>query len=196
MAAFERRRQIPFLNMTTDRPWYREPETFVAVAALIVSITAVTVGIYEASLQRRHDTAEVWPHLEISTWVSDSSATLRLENTGLGPAIVKSVDVKVDGKSQHNWDEALRAWYGGDPPPHSSATTFQHALRPGDQTVVLGIRVRDLPAGFWTKVRRITLTVCYASVFDQFWIDSATLGSSNQWREVDHCPAQLPGADL
>jgi len=33
--------------MSDDRPWYREPETFIAVAALVVSISAVAVGIYE-----------------------------------------------------------------------------------------------------------------------------------------------------
>jgi len=31
--------------MSDDRPWYREPETFIAVAALVVSISAVAVGI-------------------------------------------------------------------------------------------------------------------------------------------------------
>lgn len=41
--------------MATERRWYAEPETFVAIAALTVSISAVVVGIYEASLQRHHD---------------------------------------------------------------------------------------------------------------------------------------------
>lgn len=47
--------------MKGDRPWYREPETFIAVAALVVSVSAVAVGLYEAQLQRAHDRAEVWP---------------------------------------------------------------------------------------------------------------------------------------
>jgi hypothetical protein len=38
--------------MSDDRPWYREPETFIAIAALIVSVSAMVVGIYEAALQR------------------------------------------------------------------------------------------------------------------------------------------------
>src|SRR5438552_4266118 len=52
--------------MNGDRPWYREPETFIAVAALVVSVSPVAVGLYEAKLQRAHDRAEVWPHVEIS----------------------------------------------------------------------------------------------------------------------------------
>src|SRR2546425_6810638 len=67
--------------MKGDRPWYREPETFIAVAALVVSISAVAIGLYEAQLQRAHDRAEVWPHVEISTFVTPKGASLFVENT-------------------------------------------------------------------------------------------------------------------
>jgi two-component system, cell cycle sensor histidine kinase and response regulator CckA len=89
--------------MNADRPWYREPETFIAVAALVVSVSAVAVGLYEARLQRTHDRAEVWPHVEISTFVTPTGASLSVDNTGLGPAIIKSVVVTVDGKARSNW---------------------------------------------------------------------------------------------
>src|SRR5437667_2917470 len=95
--------------MKGDRPWYREPETFIAVAALVVSVSAVAVGLYEAQLQRAHDRAEVWPHVEISTFVTPKGASLFVENTGLGPAIIKSVVVTVDGKPRRSWDDVLRA---------------------------------------------------------------------------------------
>src|SRR5690242_1629174 len=36
--------------MNDVRPWYLEPETFIAVAALVVSCSAVGVGLYEAHL--------------------------------------------------------------------------------------------------------------------------------------------------
>ena len=79
--------------MNEPRPWYREPETFIAVAALIVSVSAVAVGLYEAQLQRAHDRAEVWPHVEISTYTTPQGASLFVENTGIGPAIIKSIVV-------------------------------------------------------------------------------------------------------
>lgn len=121
--------------MAANRPWYREPETFVALAALIVSVSALAVGIYEASLQRAHDRAEVWPRLEITTWVTPTGAELRLENTGIGPALIRSVVVTVDGKPQRSWDGVLRALFGHEPPPHNSSTVVDHALRAGDHTI-------------------------------------------------------------
>jgi hypothetical protein len=182
--------------MSVDRPWYREPETFIALAALVVSVTAVVVGVYEAALQRKHDVAEVWPHLEISTWISDRDATVRLDNTGLGPGIVNSVTVAVDGRPQRNWDEVLRAWYGREPPPHSTATAVHHALRPGDHTILVGLPIQQLPPAFWASAHRITVRVCYASVFEQYWTITDTLGTSSSWELVDRCPVQPRGTDF
>jgi hypothetical protein len=175
--------------MADDRRWYREPETFIAVAALIVSITAVVVGIYEAALQRQHDIAEVWPHLELSTWLNDTNATFRIDNTGLGPGIVKFVEVRVDGKAQRSWGDALRTLYGHQPPPHSTATTVEHALRPGDGTVLVNLPVQGLQGDFWSWAGRVSVRVCYASVFNQQWFVIDTLGKKDRWLDGARCPA-------
>jgi hypothetical protein len=182
--------------MADDRPWYREPETFIAVAALIVSVTAVVVGVYEAALQRKHDVAEVWPHLELSTWVNETNAMFRIDNTGLGPAIVKFVEVRVDGKAQRTWDDALRALYGREPPAFAHATTIEHALRPGDRAVLVSLPANDLPRDFWSSVGRIAVRVCYESVFHERWFVIDTLGKSDRWTETGNCPAQPTSTDF
>lgn len=184
------------MRMPDERAWYREPETFIALAALVVSVTAVVVGLYEAALQRKHDVAEVWPHLEISTWVNDTSATFQIDNTGLGPAVVQFVDVRVDGKAQRTWDDALRTLYGHEPPPHSEATAVEHALRPGDRTVLVTLPIRDVPRDFWTWAGRLSVRVCYASVFEQHWIVTDTVGKSDKWADAAGCPAQPTNTDL
>ena len=125
--------------MNGDRPWYREPETFIAVAALVVSVSAVAVGLYEAQLQRAHDRAEVWPHVEISTFVTPKGASLFVENTGLGPAIIKSVVVTVDGKPRRNWDDVLRALGDSARAAMSTTTVVDHALRGGERTALVGL---------------------------------------------------------
>ena len=183
--------------MADDRPWYREPETFIAVAALVVSVSAVVVGLYEASLQRRHDRAEVWPHLEISTFTTLQGVALRLDNTGIGPALVKSITVTVDGKSQHSWDEPLTTLYGHEPPPHSDLTVTEHALRAGDQLTVVGIGTKDLPPNFWKWIGRVSVSICYTSVFGEAWrVSDDYLGGSSTWKSVSSCPAQPKGFDL
>src|SRR5205823_10620728 len=111
--------------MSDDRRWYREPQSFIALTALVVSLSAVAVGIYEASLQRAHDRAEVWPHLELSTYAMPTGAELRLENSGIGPAIVHSIVVSVDGRPQHNWAEVVEAITGKHPNGLANSTAAE-----------------------------------------------------------------------
>jgi hypothetical protein len=183
--------------MTSDRRWYTEPETFIAVAALIVSVSAVVVGIYEASLQRHHDRAEVWPHVEIQVVTKSTGATIMLENTGIGPAIVQSVVVTVEGHPRSNWKEVLRTLNGVEPAQFENSSAVQHGLRPGDRLTLLGLPVADMPRDFWTSVARVGLRICYASVFDEHWIvESKALGGLTDWRAVARCPAQADSADF
>ena len=109
--------------MSSGRPWYREPESFIALAALVVSISAVAVGIYEATLQRAHDRAEVWPHVEVGTFTTSTDATLYIENTGVGPAVISSIVFSLDGKPRTSWDDLLPAWLGKGAPAHFSHST-------------------------------------------------------------------------
>ncbi len=185
--------------MSDDRPWYREPETFVAVAALVVSISAVVVGMYEAALQRKHDRAEVWPRVELTTYTSVNGASIFVENTGIGPALIKSIAVTVDGKRAHNWPEVLAALLGHEPAaPVSNSTVAEHALRAGDKVMIVGVPNIDMPNPFWKTVGRVGLTICYSSVFEEYWVlrDSAVGNSRTRWEPATGCPTQVAGEDF
>jgi len=179
--------------MSDDRRWYTEPETFIALSALVVSVSAVAVGIYEASLQRAHDRAEVWPHVEVGTFTTPSDATLYLENTGVGPAVIESVVFTVDGRPRRGWDDLIATWLGKGAPPHfGRETVHDHSLRAGEKVVVLDLTIGTIPPDFWTYIRRLGVRVCYRSVFDQHWMMSAPQlgGGLTTWTDVARCPAQ------
>lgn len=182
--------------MADTHKWYTEPESFVAIAALIVSLSALGVGVYEASLQRQHDRAEVWPHVEVGLFVENTGANLQVENTGLGPAVVESIEVSIDGKPQHNWRGILHAVVGDSLRPYSNNTVYEHGIRPGDRVNLLGLPRESLPTPFWEQMKRIVVTICYRSVFGERWIVRDTLGVANHWDDVSDCPAQVATADF
>ena len=176
------------MTMETRR-WYAEPETFIAVAAVIVSISAVVVGIYEASLQRHHDRAEVWPHLEIQVFTKPTGAEIDLENSGIGPAIVQSATVTVDGKPVSTWNNVLQSLNGADPAPFANFSSIGHGLRPGDRLALIDMPLSDRPKDFWNAIARVGISVCYASVFEQHWIvEAKKLGEGVAWRDASQCP--------
>jgi hypothetical protein len=179
------------------RKWWLEPETFVAVAALIVSVSALGVGLYTALLQRQHDRAEVWPHLELATFTSSSGAVVYLENTGIGPAIVEHVDLLVDGKPAPNWPAALNTWLGHNASISSNSTVVSHALRAGDRVTLVALPNESMPPKFWDAIGRIGIAVCYRSVFGEAWsVTARALGSTQSWRAEPSCAPQPAGTDL
>lgn len=153
----------------SERPWYREPETFIALAALVVSISAVAIGLYEASLQRQHDRAEVYPRLSIATVTSTGGATISVINGGIGPAIVSSITVSVDGKPRRDWADVLTALLGRDPGPLSNMTIADEAIRAGDRAQMVGMPPAAMPADFWNAIGRVSIAICYQSLYDEAW---------------------------
>src|SRR3954467_8259149 len=78
-----------------------------AVIAAFVGLLALCVSGYTAYLQRQQVRAQVWPYLE--SGISSSKRSVTLFNKGVGPAIIGSVHVLVDGKPQRNWPAVFRA---------------------------------------------------------------------------------------
>jgi hypothetical protein len=182
--------------MSETRSWYTQPETFVAVAALIVSLSALGVGVYEASLQRSHDRAEVWPHLEVQVFAGPEGAKIEAENTGLGPAVVESIAVSVDGRPQSNWRGVLATLVGDSTRSYDNSTVFQHSLRPGDRVNLLALPPQSMPTPFWKQIGRVVISICYRSVFEEKSFVRDTVGSANHWSDVKDCPAQVATADF
>ncbi|MEO7086213.1 MAG: hypothetical protein ABI442_07780 [Gemmatimonadaceae bacterium] len=182
--------------MSDDRPWYREPESFIALAALIVSLSAVVVGIYEASLQRTHDRAEVWPHVELSTYTSPQSVSVGVENTGIGPAIIHYTVVSVDGKPAANWHDVLKASLGDAPAQFNTSTVADRSMRAGDKSTLIELPTSVLRPGFLRQAARISIALCYSSVFGDSWMMTGHLGDRAVSTSVHTCPAQPSNVDF
>ena len=182
--------------MSDTRRWYTEPETFVAVAALIVSFSALAVGVYEARLQRTHDRAEVWPNLEVGTFANGDAAAVMVGNTGLGPAIVETVVVEVDDTVRHSWRGVLQTLLGDSARNFGNTSLFDHGVRPGDEIKLLSLQGPSVPTPFWKQIGRVRIRVCYRSVFDERWMLEARLGAANRRTPVEKCPQQAAGDDF
>ncbi len=61
--------------------------------ALLISVLALVVSIYEANLLKVQQTALVWPYLTVSPNYNAQRFSFIAENNGTGPAVIKSVEV-------------------------------------------------------------------------------------------------------
>jgi hypothetical protein len=60
---------------------------------VIINIITVTVYIQQAKIMWQQLHASVWPHLECLASYNESGFYLEIENTGVGPAIIKGVEM-------------------------------------------------------------------------------------------------------
>src|SRR5689334_7799721 len=78
-----------------------------AVIAAFVGLLALFVSGYTAYIQHQQVRAQVWPYLEAGN--DDGNQAIYVYNKGVGPAIVKSVQIFIDGKPQTTWAHVLIA---------------------------------------------------------------------------------------
>ncbi len=78
-------------------------DEYVSIGTLAVALAALCVAVYEGWRARRHDRLSVRPLLEMEKQFDKKAWWLLLRNVGLGPAIIKSFDLSVDGSAVLDW---------------------------------------------------------------------------------------------
>ncbi len=122
--------------------------------------------------------AAVWPILEFDSG-NAPDIHFTLANKGVGPAIIRHVIVKVDGKPVRNWREVVEKILG---PGHlaSESDMSGYVFAAGESRTVFTPRdPENNPLNFdksnplWVKMNkerfRVTAEICYCSTLGECW---------------------------
>ena len=75
-------------------------EAIAGFSSAVIAVCALGFTVWQAAITRRHNKLSVTPHL--TTWTQSEQATGRYSveilNNGIGPALIKSFSVQVDGQ--------------------------------------------------------------------------------------------------
>jgi len=185
---------VPTPAAKLDSRW----EGSAAVIASLVGLLALLVAGYTAWIQRQQVRAQVWPYVELGE--SDSLPTdvvggethgglLVAFNKGVGPAILQSVVVKVNGKAQRNWEQVFKS-LGIDPAPNFSMSSLNHSvLSPGERLDFMTIVGADEWTRFKSRLgKEIVVSACYCSTLGECWTSSVGFYMKRQWgQSVESC---------
>ena len=163
-----------------------------AVIAALVGMLALMVAGYTAYIQRQQVSAQVWPYL---MWANSDNRTEYLWiNKGVGPAIVKSTVVLVDGKPQHDWKAVMRSMQV-DPQGYRQSTFNHNVISAGETLGWIKFSNHDQFQAFRDAARKhMTLKVCYCSTLGDCWVNDSSRNDGNTRFPVGKCPA-VPGAE-
>lgn len=169
-----------------------------ALLAALIGFLALLVSAYTAYVQRQQVRAQVWPHIELA-W-SDTRQALLAINKGVGPAIVRSVQVQVGGHARKDWRQVLASLgVPVDSTDFHQSTLDGSVLAPDETLVVLQIPDRAQYLRFATPARRrMRIDACFCSTLGDCWHtglgDHHDAGARVRVAASGMCPA-LPAAD-
>jgi len=175
-------------------------DALAAIIASLVGLLALIVAGYTAYVQRQQVRAQVWPYLISGN--NDLTQSLVVNNKGVGPAVVRSVQLWINGKPQSDWNRVVANM--GLPPHQFFQATINHdVLSPGEELQI--IRFPD--KALWQRFKaaasnRMAMDICFCSTLGECWISSnknliepPSMPLQLKVEAVDRCP-QLPPAEV
>jgi hypothetical protein len=161
-----------------------------AVIAALVGMLALLVAGYTAYIQRQQVRAQVWPYLLMGKSNANGHYEFEAFNKGVGPAIVRSVQVLVGGKPVANWHE-LQRLLGFKPTGGFVQSTLNGmVLAPGEQINWIAFENASDVNAFaadWEKFH-VEARVCYSSTLGESWLATYHSGPLERPRQVSRCP--------
>lgn len=149
-------------------------DRIMAVSAIVAAVAAVLVGAYETRINREYQRISVWPRLlQSDSFVPDQPYERNVTNVGNGPAIVKSVEIRVDGEVRRNWGEVVRALIGKPIPGHITSWLHNGAVIVANKNVTtLKIPPGEDARKLWeaSQTDRLNIRICYSSLYDKSWV--------------------------
>jgi hypothetical protein len=184
---------------------------FIAVAALLVSALTAGALIYQTRVVAQQYAATIWPYIDVSSSYSRGAETIEVVNDGLGPALIRSAQLSVDGKSVSSWHEYLlalasepelrriflrsrAAYLSGLPTALIISTSSigpSTIIRSGESLSLLKLSLGSrAPLAMQELLRhQMTIDFCYCSLNGNCWISRATPGREGNGgaQQVSHC---------
>lgn len=174
-----------------------------AIIAAFIGLLALLVGGYTAYVQHqgvqteiKGVRAQVWPYLEIGDSGIEANGANNIAggkliavNAGVGPAIVRSVEIFVNGKAEPDWIHVFKA-ANFHPNNTSFSTLNKSVLPPGKTLSFLEIHgQRDWSKFKFKLYNDIVIRTCYCSTLGRCWQSTLDFKAPiRQGEPVNSCP--------
>lgn len=165
-------------------------DTVVAACALLMSTVTAGAMVYQTRVLQDQFSATVWPYLAVEKDYGGNSFGLRLVNEGVGPALIRSAEVSIDGKVTSGWDKEFFATLFGSVQAVRGAGKYLYiqdssvdsstAIRAGDALSLIDIKINANKIALIRGAlkHRVDLAFCYCSINSKCWTLRAS-GESN-----------------
>jgi hypothetical protein len=164
-------------------------EWWFSIGAIIVSLAAFTLSVNESILNRREIRLAALPRLRVASSHAKDRVSITATNDGLGPAVVKFLEIEVDGKLVASWDDLIDSLQILAPSDSIRITTLGmfpgQIIREGTSRTLGRFEGGGISYGLVKSRARWRLRVCYCSVYGECWLTGIAVS-------LDHGPYGSP----
>ncbi|TDR48477.1 hypothetical protein DFR29_10197 [Tahibacter aquaticus] len=176
--------ESPPETVPPPEPRKRDWASYSALIATLVGLLALCVSAYTAMLQQQQVRAQVWPRLQLMS--SGSLQEVLVMNKGVGPAVIESVRVTVDGVPQRDW-KMLEQTLGVTPAEYVQSTVNGTVISGGERYVMANFPDRLVWERIRPKLRQLQRRFCYCSTLDECWVVETTQAGANEYQSAARC---------
>ncbi len=139
-------------------------------SAGLIAVAALATAVYTAWITREQQRVSVWPYVTQDN-AFPGYYERWLTNAGLGPAMVRSFEVRVDGQPAKDWAQVLERL---EVVPGWGSVSYSDVgrgsvLMPGQSLKILVVRDTSMRARLRANVDRLATIVCYCSLYGECW---------------------------
>ena len=151
-------------------------QTVLAIAGLFTGAVALYATLSEAGQSRQEAKAAVWPYVQ-TTVLTDLAEdgrprlTIQFANSGVGPAKVRALRVRLAGQTVRTWEEAM-AVAGMPGAPFARNSIARRVIRAGEAVALVSVfgEERVLALGAAASAPDTDVEYCYCSIYDDCWV--------------------------
>ena len=173
-----------------------------SASAGVVALTALAVSIYQAWISRQQVRMSAWPYVTQGNTGGPTDWAWVVSNVGLGPALVRSMRLDVDGKPVGDWgefgttmlklDESALKERLRDHQVTTSTIQRGTVLLPGTTMELLRIRGGPFAGAMRGLLNdgRVSVRFCYCSLYQECWVNDSRAAEPVPVRECPAAPAE------
>jgi hypothetical protein len=175
----------------------------IALCALLISTVAAVATVYQTRVIARQFSATVWPYVSFDLNYAPWQVQLYVRNDGLGPAIIRSVNLTWDGKTEPSLENILAEITRRDPQitAHARAALRSGAkLRIATSTPTTGMVIPangqhtifevdgDVLVHYLRpSLKHLGIALCYCSLTGNCWVQTFQ-NRAGEPTAVSSCP--------
>ena len=150
---------------------------WMSLIAMVVSIGALLVSVYEARIMNAQQETSVWPYLQVKSRIKTDTEkvfiSMNLINKGVGPALVRKTNLHLKSLDLelNDYDLTVESLMKALPVELlgglSLNADFTGVLSPGEEIVLYELTLAGSVFDSWKYVPEYD--ICYCSIYDECW---------------------------